>query len=154
MNLFALLQHLSVAQVVSLVVSFGIPAVSALLARVHWPAWLVGLLSLTLAAVNGFGTEWAQAGASFQWKTAVGGAIFSYALALLGHYGIVKGDLYGKLLSLGSGLSKLTDTGPGTIEEATPPANAGAPATTTSSPAAAAPDPMVSGSQPPAAPTA
>lgn len=101
MNLLAFF-HLPTATMVALVVSVAIPAAAALLAKQHWPDWLVGLVSLLLATGNGFFSEWAQAGDSFDWKPAAGTALVSYAIAVLGHYGLVKGDAYSKLKALGS----------------------------------------------------
>lgn len=93
---------LSAATTVALVASLAIPALSALLAKAHWPDWLVGVLSLGLAAVNGFVTEWVKAGDGFAWKTALEVALGSYAIAVLSHYGLVKGDAYQTLKAVGS----------------------------------------------------
>jgi hypothetical protein len=93
---------LPLAEILALIVSVIIPALSALLARSHWSDNAVGLLTLLLATANGFFSQWAAAGDGFNWKKAVGLSLVSYGIAVLAHYGLIKGDTYAKLKATGS----------------------------------------------------
>lgn len=86
MNLF----HWDTATSLAIVLSFVIPALSALLAKGKIPANVAGALTLLIAALNGFFTEWAESSGPthFDWKTAAGIAAFSYLVAVASHYGL------------------------------------------------------------------
>jgi hypothetical protein len=83
--------HLNTALIVALVVSPVIPLLSSLLARAHWPGEVVGILTLVLAAANGFFSEWAQDGDAFDWRTALSTAVGSFIVAIASRYGLWKG---------------------------------------------------------------
>lgn len=117
MNLLSLFAHLPTATLIGVVVSVVIPGLSSLLAKEHWPAELVGALTLLLATTDGFFSEWAKAGDGFAWKAAVGTAVLSYVVALASRFGILKGTgLDRKLRAVGSGTGS-GDTGPGSIDD-------------------------------------
>jgi hypothetical protein len=121
MNLLTLFQQVPAATMVALVVSPLISGVSSLIAKQHWPAALVGVITLALAAVNGFAAQWAQAGDGFDWKAAAGTAVVSYLLALGGRFGIFKDTkLDAKLLATGSGSNAADWTAADTPPPATP----------------------------------
>lgn len=85
------LLNLDAAQIVALVVSVVIPLCSSLLARAHWPAELVGVLTLVISAGNGFAAQWAAAGSGFDWRPALGLAVGSFIVAVLSRYGLWRG---------------------------------------------------------------
>lgn len=86
MNLFTL----DTATILALLGSVIIPAVSQLIARAHWSNGVVGLISLTLAAINGFVSQWADAtdASHYNWQRALGVTLMSYILTVLAHYGL------------------------------------------------------------------
>lgn len=85
------LLHLDLAQILGLIVSVVIPLVSALLSRAHWPQEITGILTLAVSTADGFLTEWAHAGSSWDWKPALGQTIITFFLAVAAHYGVWKG---------------------------------------------------------------
>lgn len=99
------LLHWDTAQTLAVVLSFVIPALSALLARGKVPANVAGVLTLLISAIGGFATEWADSSNSthYDWKTAAGVAAFSYAVAVLSHFGLWKGtETHNALLAAGN----------------------------------------------------
>lgn len=89
----------------AVVLSFVIPALSALLAKGKVPANVAGALTALIAAINGFFTGWANSSSltHYNWKTAAGIAIFSYLVAVASHYGLWKGTATeSKLLAVGN----------------------------------------------------
>lgn len=102
MNLF----HWDTATTLAVVLSFVIPALSAAAARGKIPANVAGGITLVVAALNGFFTEWADSSSAthYDWKSAAGIALFSLGVAILSHYGLWKGtDTEGHLLAIGNG---------------------------------------------------
>lgn len=98
-----LTEYLTTAGVISLIVSVVIPLLSSLLAKAHWPGEVVGILTLLIAAANGFFTEWAQAGSGFNWRHALLLAVASFVVAVLSRYGLWKGTVTdGKALAFPS----------------------------------------------------
>ena len=85
--------HPSTAVILALILSVFIPLVSSLLSRTHWPSEVTGILTLTIATANGFFTEWAQSSDSghYDWKTALGIAIYSFVIAVVGRLALWKG---------------------------------------------------------------
>lgn len=101
MNLF----HWDTATSLSVVLSFVIPALSALAARGKIPANVAGLITMLISALNGFFTEWAESSGPthFDWKTAAGIALFSYLVAVASHYGLWRGtETQAHLLAVGN----------------------------------------------------
>lgn len=82
--------YLNTATIISLIVSVIIPLLSSLLGRAHWPSEVLGILTLVLATVNGFFTEW-QASDRFDWRHALLLAVGSFVVAVLSRYGLWKG---------------------------------------------------------------
>lgn len=94
---------LSTATLVAYVLSVGLPLLSSLLSRQHWPSELTGILTLLLSGLTGFGTEWAHAGSGFRWQAAASVALTSFVIAILSRYGIWRDThLDAKLLLAGS----------------------------------------------------
>lgn len=85
-------QFLNTATVLAVCLSWLIPLGSSLLARAHWPAELVGILTLAIAAANGFLSTWAAApdATSYNWRHALLVSLASFAVAVLGRYGLWK----------------------------------------------------------------
>lgn len=81
---------LSAATVVAYVVSIGLPLISSLLSRQHWPSEVTGVLTLLLSTLTGLGTEWAHAGSGFRWQAAASVALTSFIIAILSRYGLWK----------------------------------------------------------------
>lgn len=81
------LSHLSTATALALILSVFIPLVSALTERFKIPQPWTGVVTVVLAAVNGFFTEWANSSGPthYDWKTAAGIALGSLLLAMVGH---------------------------------------------------------------------
>lgn len=101
MNLF----HWDTATSLAVVLSFVIPALSALLAKGKVPQNVAGALTLLIAALNGFFTEWADSSGPthFDWKTAAGIAAFSFLVAVASHYGLWKDTkIQNDLLAVGN----------------------------------------------------
>jgi hypothetical protein len=93
------------ALILALVVSIVIPLVAALLTRAKIPANVTGVITMFLAAVNGFATEWAQSSNAthYDWKSAAGISLFSFIVAVASHYGVWKSTtLEAQLLAVGS----------------------------------------------------
>jgi len=90
--------HPDTAIVLAIVLSWAIPALSALVARTHVMA---GFLTLLIAAVNGFVSQWAAAPdvAHYDWKSALLVALVSFLVAVGGHYGLWKGPLADALVA-------------------------------------------------------
>lgn len=101
--------YFNTATIVSLIVSVIIPLVSSLLARSHWPGEVLGILTLVLAAANGFFTEWADAGSGFDWKHGLLPTVGSFVVAVLGRFGLWKDTgTDAKILAFGSRKNKGT----------------------------------------------
>lgn len=101
MNLF----DLSTAVILSLVLSLFIPLVSALLSHIVLPPIYAGVITIVLAAINGFFTQWANASNlnNYDWNTALGIALFSLLVAIASHFGIWKSTpVEAKLYQLGA----------------------------------------------------
>lgn len=97
------LLHPDLATAIALAVSVGIPALSALLAKSKCPPNLAGMLTLLLASVNGVLTEALGTGHGFNWPHAISVAALSYVVAVLSHYGLLKGTpAEAKLLAVGN----------------------------------------------------
>lgn len=84
--------NLSIAFVLSLVVSVIIPLVSALFTRAKWSSEVTGIISLFLSAIAGLAVEWSQATdlSHFNLKAAALNAVVSYVVAVAAHYGAWK----------------------------------------------------------------
>ena len=80
--------HLDPAVVAAFVVSVVIPAVSATISR--WGRNVAGVLTLVLAAANGFFSEWASAGNGYNWRQGLAIGLGSLFVAVLSHYGLWK----------------------------------------------------------------
>jgi peptidoglycan/LPS O-acetylase OafA/YrhL len=76
--------------VVLLLVSLVVPLVSALATK--RPGLATGLLTLLLATVVGFLTEWADGGDQYDWRRGLYNAALSFLLAALAHSKIYKGS--------------------------------------------------------------
>jgi hypothetical protein len=99
-NLF----DLNTATILALVLSLIIPLVSALLARIVLPEQYEGVITIFLAAVTGFFTQWASAGNldSYDWHKSLGIALFSFLAAVAAHFGVWKStSVEAKLKSVG-----------------------------------------------------
>jgi len=97
----------NLATALALVVSVVLPLVSSLLTKESMPAEVRGILTLLLATVTGFVTEWAHAAASsdvsFRWQAAAGTAAVSFVIAVLSRYGLWRGTATdAKALAVGS----------------------------------------------------
>lgn len=93
------------ALVLTIIVSLVIPLISALLSRTHWDQTVTGLITMLLAAVTGFFTEWINSNNAthYDWHTALGLALFSFIVAVATHYGVWKdGNASRRLLAIGS----------------------------------------------------
>ena len=94
------------ALILLLVTSLVIPLVSELLSKAHWSEQATGLITMLLAAVGGFCTEWSQSPNMdhYDWKTAAGAALLAFVIAVAAHYGVWKGgSLAAKLRTVGPG---------------------------------------------------
>lgn len=100
------LVHPDTATILYVVASIAIPGVAALLAKAHWDGFVVGLISLALATVNGFVSTWAASSNvnHYNWQTAATASVLSFGIAVLGgRVGLLKGTkVDAKLLSIGS----------------------------------------------------
>lgn len=87
------LLHPNTALVLLLVTSLLIPLVSSFLTRAHWSAQATGIITMLLAAIGGFATEWSNSPNlnHYDWKTAAGTALFSFVVAVAAHYGVWAG---------------------------------------------------------------
>jgi hypothetical protein len=85
------LLHPDLATAIALAVSVVIPALAALLAKSRCPRNVAGLLTLALASLNGVLTEALGTGRDFDWRHAIPVAVLSYVVAVLAHYGLLKG---------------------------------------------------------------
>lgn len=97
----------NLATALALIVSVLLPLASSLLTKQSMPAEVRGILTLLLATVTGFVTEWAHAAASsdvsFRWQAAAGTAAVSFVIAVLARYGLWKGTVTdAKALAVGS----------------------------------------------------
>lgn len=106
---------LTPATVLAFATSFFMPLVSALVSHPKWSATVEGYITLVLAAVSGFLTEWANSSdaSHYDWKKAVvisGIALFT---AVAGRLGLWKG----------TGLSAALSNFPATASAPPPPAN-------------------------------
>jgi hypothetical protein len=93
------------AFLLSMSLSFVIPLLSSLLSRTHWPSEVTALLTLAIAAVNGFLTESAQSSDvnHYNWKHALMIALGSWIVAVLARLGIWQGTKTdAKALAIGS----------------------------------------------------
>lgn len=84
---------LTTATVLAFLVSVFVPLVSALLSRPKWSEKVEGYITLVLAAVTGFLTEWADSSDAthYDWKKALLISFVSLTLAVLGRLGFWKG---------------------------------------------------------------
>lgn len=97
------LLHPDLATAIALAVSVVIPALAALLAKSKCPPNVAGVLSLALASTNGVLTEWLGTPRGFDWRHALAVAVLSYVVAVLAHYGLLKGTpTEARLLSVGN----------------------------------------------------
>ena len=97
--------HFDTATILALLVSIVIPLVSTLLMKAHWPVDVMSYLTIVLAAINGFVTEWAQSPNAnhYDWKTAVGISLSSLVVALISRRGLWVGTKTdAKLAAVGS----------------------------------------------------
>ena len=91
------------AFVLSMLTSVVIPLITSFLGRQHWGAWL-GFITLAIATLNGFLTEWAQSSDRnhYDWKHALLIALGSYLFAVMGRLNIWKGtEIDRKALAVG-----------------------------------------------------
>jgi hypothetical protein len=95
--------------IITVLVSFFIPGVSALLARGAVPANVAGFITPLLAAANGLLGDWANNPGHYQWQAGVTAAAVSYVLAVAAHLGLWKGTAtYKQLLRLGNAPGSVT----------------------------------------------
>jgi uncharacterized membrane-anchored protein len=95
--------HLHTATVIALLISTVLPLVSSLVTTVHMPPEVAGIVTLLLATVTGFLTEWHEAGDGFRWQTAAGLAALSFLTAAVARARIWIGSRTdAKLLAVGS----------------------------------------------------
>lgn len=94
-NLF----DLSTASILAIVLSIVIPGISALAERIGIPQQFSGIVTAIIAAANGFITEWAQSSNAntYDWRTALGLALGSLAVAGISHFVITSGHIEAKL---------------------------------------------------------
>ena len=94
------------AFMLALITGTIIPLVSSLLSKTHWSSGVTGVITMALAAISGFFTEWAQSSnaSHYDWKHAVLIAIGTLLMAFLGRNVAWKGSKTdAKLLAIGSG---------------------------------------------------
>lgn len=143
----------NLAIILMLVTSYAIPGVAALLTAAKWPSAVTGVISLVLASFSGFLTE-AQAEPHYDWKHGALLALGSLVTALIAHKQLWDGALANWLHSFGS---KVTDLGPGSIDDPEPVADIPLPPITPSDPdqpAAGVPPPVDPNTAGSSAPTA
>ena len=89
--------------IIGLILSLFIPLLTSLLAKAHWPTEIQSIITIALGTATGFFTEWADAGTTFDWKTALGLSLGSLLIAIAARYGFWRETpLDAKLLSVGS----------------------------------------------------
>jgi TM2 domain-containing membrane protein YozV len=101
MNLF----DLSTSVILTWVISLILPLVSAGLSRIVVPPVYAGVITIVLAAITSFFTEWAgDANLShYDWKEHLGIGLGSLFIALATHFGVWKSTpVEGKLIQLGA----------------------------------------------------
>ena len=92
----------SIGLVLSLLTSIVIPGLSSLLNVGKLPPNVSALITLALAAVNGFLTEWATSSGPFNWRAAALTALASYVVAALARVQLWAGTRTdAKLLAIG-----------------------------------------------------
>jgi hypothetical protein len=91
MNLLALFGQLPQVAVIAFIASTIIPAFSAWVVREHWDSSITGVVTLGLSTADGFFSEWAKDGDSFNWKYAIGIALGSWAIAAITQSKILSG---------------------------------------------------------------
>jgi hypothetical protein len=74
-----------------LAISWLIPLASSFLSRQHWPQEITGILTLLLASVGGFASEWFQDPSHFHLGNATFKALLAYVLAAFAHSKIWSG---------------------------------------------------------------
>lgn len=91
--------------VLTMIIAFLIPLLSALLSRAHWDQTITGLLTVGLSIASGYFTEWLHSSNvnHYDWHTALGLALFSFFVAIASHFGVWQGgSLENGLLAIGS----------------------------------------------------
>ena len=79
------------------------PAADQPAGQSHWPTEIQSIITIALGTATGFFTEWADAGTTFDWKTALGLSLGSLLIAIAARYGFWRETpLDAKLLSVGS----------------------------------------------------
>lgn len=95
---------LNTATVLSLLIGVVIPHLSALLSGTKAiPAWAGGYITLVLAAVTGFLSEWAKDPNHYDWQRGALNAGVALLFAVISHYGVLRSTpVQAKLLAVGS----------------------------------------------------
>ena len=92
----------SIGLILSLLTSIVIPGLSSLLNVGKLPPNVSALITLLLAAVNGFLTQWATASGPFNWRAAALTELASYVVAALARIQLWAGTKTdAKLLAIG-----------------------------------------------------
>lgn len=106
---------LNTASILALLLGVVIPHITALVSGTKViPAQYGGYITLVLAAVTGFLTEWQLNPHAYDWKTGVLNSAASLVIAYLTHQNALKGTtLQGKLLAVGAPQTTPAVTGGG-----------------------------------------
>lgn len=83
----------TLAGLLSLLLTFGLPLAAALFMRTIWSAWAKGLVLLGVSAVKTFLEAWAAAvdvGTAFNWTTALYAVLVNFGLAVVFYVGLLK----------------------------------------------------------------
>lgn len=83
----------TLAGVLSLALTFGLPLIAALFMRATWSAMAKGLVLLGVSAVKTFLEAWAaavDAGTAFNWTTALYTVLVNFGLAVVFYFGLLR----------------------------------------------------------------
>jgi hypothetical protein len=99
-----MIMHLTTATILALLISVIIPHLTSLVSNTKIvPVWAGGYVTLFLAAVTGFCSEWAQSPNDYNWRQGLATAIGAFVVAVVSRVGVLKNTPTDtKLIDLGA----------------------------------------------------
>lgn len=100
-NLF----HVDTASMLAIFLSVIIPFISSLVSKSHWDSFWTGVVTMVIAAANGFVTTWADSPTPnhYDWYNALGISLGSLVVAFLTRQVALQGTrMDAKLVAVGS----------------------------------------------------